>query len=142
MALNVDVTATIAAATLGEVPVGYQGRDLGPFVRGETVKDWRHDFFCEHLMDHPGIPKYEGVRGERYVYARYFQNLPEGEFLHDLQTDPQELKNLVHDPAYAEILQQMRARCDELREPLGGEYSLEKIPTVKSLKEQSQIKRP
>ncbi|MCA9087467.1 MAG: sulfatase [Planctomycetaceae bacterium] len=142
MALNVDVPATIAAAALGEVPAGYQGRDLGPFVRGETVKDWRHDFFCEHLMDHPAIPKYEGVRGERYVYARYFQNLPEGEFLHDLQTDPQELKNLVSDPAYAEILQQMRARCDELREPLGGEYSLEKIPTVKFLREQSNNKRP
>lgn len=138
MALNVDVPATILSIALGESQPTYQGRSLSGLVNGKSEKDWRTDFFCEHLMDRFDIPKYEGVRGERYVYARYFEHMPEGEFLHDLQTDPQQLKNLVSDPAYADTLKTMRTRCDELRDSLGGEYSLENIPTVKYLKEKQQ----
>ena len=135
MALNVDVPATILSIALGKSQNSYQGRSLSGMVNGMAPKDWRSDFFCEHLMDRFDIPKYEGVRGERYVYARYFQNMPEGEFLHDLKTDPQQLKNLVSDPAHAAALGKMRARCDELRDSLGGEYSLENIPTTRYLKE-------
>jgi hypothetical protein len=65
------------------------------------------------------------------VYARYFEHLPEGEFLHDLQKDPKQLKNLTKDPAYADVLTQMRGRCDQLRDEYGGEYTEEKFPTVR-----------
>jgi arylsulfatase A-like enzyme len=136
LALNVDVPATIMALATGSVPDSYQGRDLTPIVHGASPTDWREDFFCEHLMDHPPIPKWEGVRGQRYVYARYFEHLPEGEFLHDLEADPRQLKNFADDPEYAQILETMRARCDELRDKYGGEYSLEKFPTVQSLRQQ------
>lgn len=138
MALNVDVPATILSIALGKNQESYQGRSLSDMVNGTTPKEWRSDFFCEHLMDRFDIPKYEGVRGERYVYARYFQHMPEGEFLHDLKTDSQQLKNLVSDPAHAAALKQMRARCDELRDSLGGEYSLENIPTTRYLKEKAK----
>ncbi|MDA1164866.1 MAG: sulfatase [Planctomycetota bacterium] len=138
VALNVDVPATILSVALGQPDASYQGRNLQPLVNDQSVENWRTDFFCEHLMDNASIPKYEGVRGERYVYARYFQNMPGGEFLHDLQTDPQQLKNFVNDPAYAETLTRMRARCIELRDSLGGEYSLENIPTLKYLREKQQ----
>ena len=128
VALNVDVAATICSTATGTIPSTYQGRDLMPIVRGESPSDWRTDFFCEHLMERFDIPKWEGVRGERYVYARYFENLPDGEFLHDLKTDPKQLKNLVSDPASADVLETMRQRTNELRDSLGGEYSVEKFP--------------
>lgn len=150
LALNVDVPATIMALATGSVPDSCQGRDLTPIVHGASPKDWREDFFCEHLMDHPSIPKWEGVhsvldsasmtnperKSRRYVYARYFEHLPEGEFLHDLGADPQQLKNLADNPEYAQILETMRARCDELRDRYGGEYTLEKFPTVQFLRQQ------
>ncbi|MFW6169241.1 MAG: sulfatase [Planctomycetota bacterium] len=138
MTLNVDVPATMLSLALGRVPDSYQGRSFWPLVQAQPVTQWRNDFFCEHLMDHPKIPKYEGVRGQRYVYARYFQNMPEGEFLHDLEKDPLELKNLADDADHAPILERMRARCDELRDQLGGKYSLERIPTQRYLKEQQE----
>ncbi len=138
MALNVDVPATILDYALGKTPERYQGRSLKPIVQGQSPSDWRTDFFCEHLMDHAKIPKWEGVRGERYVYARYFQNLPEGEFLHDLKTDPQQRKNLVDDPAAKEILNQYRERCDHLRDERGGEYSQAKFPTQRYLRSQKR----
>ncbi len=130
MVLNVDVPATVVSLATGEVPSSYQGRDLTPLVIGEaTSEEWRTDFFCEHLFDHPDIPKWEGVRGERYVYARYFENLPQGEFLHDLETDPLELTNLASDASFAETLARMRQRCNALRDELGGEYSKERFPS-------------
>lgn len=136
MALNVDIPATILSATLGKMPKSYQGRDLLPLVRGEKTDGWRTDFFCEHLMDNAKIPKWEGVRGSRYVYARYFQNMPEGEFLHDLKTDPKQLQNLVGDANSTEILETMRRRCDELRDGYGGAYGKKLTPPERSPRRQ------
>lgn len=140
-ALNVDVPATMVSLATGHAPKSYQGRDLTPLVYDRGVKKWRKDFFCEHLMNNPSIPKWEGVRGERYVYARYFQNLPEGEFLHDLKTDPKQLKNLVGDPAYANVLDKMRKRCDKLRDGYGGEYSLENFPSNRGRRPKKKKKK-
>jgi len=133
MALNVDIAPTIVSlAQIKPIPATVQGRDLSPLLKGKTPDDWRSDFFCEHLMVRHDIPKWEGVRSQRYVYARYFENLPEGEFLHDLKTDRHQLKNLAGDQAYQEILQKMRQRCDDLRDQLGGPYSPEKFPNSRN----------
>ncbi len=67
-------------------------------------------------MQNKIIPKWEGVRGERYVYARYFEQKPVFEFLHDLKTDPDQLVNLASNPENKDILAQMRRRCDELKD--------------------------
>jgi hypothetical protein len=52
------------------------------------------------------------------VYARYFEQKPVYEFLHDLETDPDQLVNLASDPPYREILATMSKRCDELKETM------------------------
>lgn len=122
MALNVDIAATIADAAGVAAPGSWQGRSLLPLARGEAPARWRNDFFCEHLMNHAKIPKWEGVRGSRYVYARYFENLPEGEFLHDLEKDPREERNFAGEASYREVLEEMRRRCDALRDARGGPY--------------------
>ncbi len=120
MALNVDIPATMLMLAGVKIPTHYQGHSLSPLLRGKQIPDWRHDFFCEHLMDNPDIPKWEGIRGERYVYARYFEQDPVYEFLHDLDVDPDQLVNLADDPKYREILAAMRKRCDELI-PVAGQ---------------------
>ena len=56
---------------------------------------------------------WEGVRGERFVYARYFDQQPVVEYLHDLKTDPDQLINLVTDKKQAQTLKEMRSRCDD-----------------------------
>ncbi len=134
--LNVDVPATILDYAGVKVPRSYQGKSLSPLVAAKTEKTkWRTDFFCEHLMDVPGkIPKWEGVRGSRYVYARYFEQQPKFEFLHDLKNDPDQLVNLADSKDAKPILEKMRKRCNELRDSYGGEYTHEKFPLAKGLK--------
>ena len=123
MVLNVDIAPTILAYAGIEIPKHYQGLPLGSLTSDEALKPvakWRTDFFCEHLMENASIPKWEGVRDERYVYAHYFAN--NFEFLHDLKTDPDQLKNLAGDASYKDVLEKMRKRCIELRDGYGGEY--------------------
>jgi arylsulfatase A-like enzyme len=120
--LNLDVPATILDAAGVEIPHTYQGRSLSPLLMGMSP-DWRTDYFCEHLMDVPAIPKWEGVRGERYTYAKYFEQQPVYEFLFDLKNDPDQLHNLAQSPEHAELLKIMRSRTIALRDTYGGKFA-------------------
>lgn len=112
LALNVDLPATFLDLAGAALPATYQGASLLPVMYGKPAP-WRDDFLAEHLLEYGArIPKWEGVRGRRYMYARYFEH--DYEFLHDLETDPNQLKNFAQDPAYGETLKQMRTRCDTL----------------------------
>ena len=122
MALNIDVAPTLLDIADLPVPNEMQGRSLLPLIESRTPPDWRTDFFVEHLMDHKQIVKHEGVRGQRFKYARYFELDPVYEELYDLQSDPLERTNLVEDPAFAEELDRLRQRTNELRDLYGGPY--------------------
>jgi arylsulfatase A-like enzyme len=119
MALNVDLPATFLDWAGVTAPASYQGRSLAPFVAGKTPADWRQSFFCEHLDLEPHLT-WEGIRGERYVYARYFDQQPAFEFLHDLRVDPDELRNFASDPGYTAVIEELRGRCDAEVAAKGG----------------------
>ena len=129
MALNIDIAPTILDFAGIKVPSAYQGQSLTPLIRGEKPA-WRHDFFCEHLLVDPTIPQWEGVRDERYVYARYFGQKPVYEYLHDLRKDPNEIQNLVKNKEYKGVLERIRRRLQQLKDANGGEYSREKFPLL------------
>jgi hypothetical protein len=65
-------------------------------------------------MDNNRIPKWEGYRGSRFVYANYYEQQSGREFLHDLDNDPDQLVNLIDSPKYAEVLIEMRAKTKRL----------------------------
>ena len=119
MALNVDFAPTFLDWAGVPASAAYQGRSLRPLVNGTPVADWRRAFYCEHVDLSPTLT-WEGIRGERYVYARYFDQQPVFEFLHDLRSDPDELKNFAGNPSYAPVLAQMRATCDAEMNAKGG----------------------
>ena len=128
MALNIDLTATMLDLAGVEIPSKYQGRSLKAFIEGLNPASWREDFFCEHLMNHGAIPMWEGVRGPRYKYAKYTAQNPPYEFLHDLEKDPDELKNFAGYSGYAAILEEFRAKTDGYAE----EYSNPERPVTKA----------
>jgi len=87
-------------------PQRFDGRDLGPLLRGEreSVRDAVLFTYDDHqaataLQDGPGQPnRIRCVRDARWKYAVYLdpagRAAPEYE-LYDLQTDPNEARNLV-----------------------------------------------
>jgi arylsulfatase A-like enzyme len=116
MALNLDLPVTFLDWAGVPVPASYQGASLKPMIEGKaTPETWRKDFFCEHFNPRYSM-SWEGVRGPRFKYARYVDQKPAYEFLHDLKDDPDELVNLATNPEYAAQLKLMRRRTDALAE--------------------------
>jgi len=92
LALNIDVAPTILSVASLSAPARMQGSDLPQLLDPEQALRWRSEFLYEHLVDHPHIPKTEGLIGKRYRYMRYFRGADSFEQVFDLETDPDELK--------------------------------------------------
>jgi choline-sulfatase len=118
-AMNLDLPVTFLTWAGVSVPSQYQGRDLTGFVAGQKPNEWREDMFFEHVTLRP-LLSWEGVRNERFKYARYIDQEADNEFLHDLKNDPDELKNLAKAPEFANVLESLRKRTDDLVKNYGG----------------------
>lgn len=113
LVLNLDVAPTILDFANCSIPKSYQGKSVKSLLNTDGNTSWRKDFLFEFLMDsHGKIPQWEGVRSDKYVYARYFNQQPIYEFLHDLEKDPDQLINFAKEPTYQDLLYEMRRQCD------------------------------
>ena len=110
LAANIDLAPTLLEAAGLVPPPGLDGRSLWPLLRGLEVP-WREELLYEYYWEHqfPQTPTLHALRGERYKYIR-----PQGVWdiaeFYDLETDPHETRNLIHDPAHAARIAAMDAR--------------------------------
>ncbi len=111
MALNIDCAPTLLELAGLNPPPAMQGRSLAPWVRGERPA-WRKEFFGEHLFEHDWIPKSEGIRTDRWKYARYLNIAGNPEEMYDLSADPHEENNLAAQSAHRGQLDALRRRRD------------------------------
>ena len=118
--LNMDIAPTVLNMAGIDIPDEYQGQSLLPFLIGQTPDNWRESFFMEHLMSHDQIPKWEGVRTKEHTYARYFDEEPMFEFLHDLNSDPDELVNFSSEKIYEQTLEDLRNQTNVFRDNYEG----------------------
>lgn len=118
MVLNVDIAPTILDLAGVPIPDDMDGRSIRPLLEGKRPA-WRKDFLYEYY-EYPGPHsgrKNRGIRTERWKYIHYFEEPQEFE-LYDLQNDPHEMNNLIHDSQYRPIINQLRRRLTELRKEL------------------------
>ncbi|MCS5490886.1 sulfatase family protein [Algoriphagus limi] len=108
LALNIDVPATILDLANIEIPKSWQGVPL----HGVELSE-RKSILVEHLWQTPIIPPSEGIRTDRWKYFRYI-NHPEREELYELREDFLEKRNLAGDPAFQEVLLQLRGQLEEM----------------------------
>ena len=120
MVLNLDIAPTILELAGLDVPKVTQGCSLVPLLTDCRPQTWRTDFCCEHLFDHPKIPKSEGIRTEHWKYIQYFEQQPIYEELYDLKRDTQETTNLIDDIALVEETKHLRKRFSQLRQGAEG----------------------
>jgi arylsulfatase A-like enzyme len=114
LALNLDIAPTILDFAGMEIPSKMQGVSLkyeGMDAKSKLIR--REDFLCEHLFNHPNIPKSEGIRTKNMKYFRYIDH-PEDEELYNLESDPMEIINLAEEKKYMKEVEKLRSRLDEL----------------------------
>lgn len=116
---GVDVPALPSMGDrLKEAPRPVAGRSLMPLARGECDDSWRTAAYAEsynNIVESSTTHWARTVRTERYRYT-YYPGTPDsdtgegsGEQLFDLQTDPDETRNLVGDAAHATTRERLRA---------------------------------
>jgi len=143
MVSHIDIFPTVCDL-LGIDPPGWlQGVSMMPLVRGEA-ESVREAVFAE-VNYHASFEPKRCVRTKRWKYIRRYDGRsspvlpncddslskttwmdhgwagmpPAEEQLYDLVFDPNEAGNLAHDPRYAAVLEEMRARLARWREGTG-----------------------
>ncbi|MCD8510228.1 MAG: sulfatase [Bacillus sp. (in: Bacteria)] len=128
---NVDLMPTLLELVGAEIPADLDGRSFLPLIFGEGYEPRKH-FFCEQTW-HDKYHPMRGVRTDKYKYIRNFEDGPqiylpfdihespsgqvvrEGyyipnteEELFDLTKDPLEEHNVIGEPEYKEVAEELR----------------------------------
>ncbi len=136
MVSHTDLFPTICELIGIDKPAWLQGNSLLPLLRGDCEQ--LHETIFAEVNVHAAVEPMRCVRSERYKYIRRFQprDLPvlpncdagqskslwlehnwkdhpvQKQQLYDLVFDPGESHNLIDDPRYADVLQDLRQRLD------------------------------
>ena len=117
---NIDIAPTVFEAMGLQKPAHMDGQSFLPLGKGEKIS-WREYFLYVYYWEKnfPQSPTVFSLRGNRYKYITYY-GLWDTDELYDLQEDPGESNNLLHDAKYAATANQMETRLYEMMEELGG----------------------
>jgi len=132
LVLNVDFPATFCDYAGVAQPASFQGRSFRPLLCGHTPDDWQTGMYYRYWMhlSHHGVYAHYGIRTLRHKLIYYYAEAlgqggaiddprpPEWE-LFDLETDPRELVNVYHDPAYADVVAELKAELHRLQSAVG-----------------------
>jgi arylsulfatase A-like enzyme len=120
---NLDLAETFLDAAGVSIPSRMQGHSLIPLLKGESPAGWRSVFYY-HYYEYPAwhrVPPHYGVITDRYTLAHFYA--PDVDYweLFDRQKDPQEMKSIFGDPAYAEaqtnLIKEVSRLRQEFKEP-------------------------
>ncbi len=116
MVQNLDYAQTFLEAADVEAPKDMQGESFMPLLTGNKDQ-WTRDAVYYHYYEYPGfhqVKRHYGVVTKEYKLAHFYYDVDEWE-LYDRKNDPYELNNVYNDPAYAEVVEMMKGKLDELR---------------------------
>jgi arylsulfatase A-like enzyme len=117
LVMNLDFAETFLDYAGGHAPADMQGVSLRPLLRGRTPANWRKAVYY-HYYEFPAVhsvKRHYGVRTERYKLIHFYNDIDEWE-LYDLKSDPDEMRNVYNDPAYADRVKELTAELKRLRE--------------------------
>lgn len=141
---NVDFAPTLLDYAGIEVPSDMQGSSVRDLLKGGSDDKWPNVVYNRYWMHmaHHDTPAHYGMRTKDYKLI-YFYGLPldatgaidyvtpEGWELYDLKKDPEERRNVYDDPAYQEVICQLKTQLRTIKKQIGDQDS--KFPEMLSL---------
>ena len=101
-------------------PPHMDGESFLPITQGKEIP-WRDYFLYVYYWEpnYPQTPTHFCLRGDQYKYITYY-GVWDTDELFDIQADPNEQHNLIHDPAFAKTKKDMQDRLYAMMADLGG----------------------
>ena len=138
--LNIDLAPTILNLAGLKIPHYMQGESMVDLLKGNEVDDWRDAILFEYFKDtywpYAG-PNQIAVRTDRYKLIDCFLKNDIDE-LYDLKTDPGEMTNLIDDPSYDAVEQDLREQATLLKKQFkynpNRDWWLKKVMNSKRIK--------
>ncbi|MDQ3937892.1 MAG: sulfatase, partial [Chloroflexota bacterium] len=133
MALNIDFGPTFLDYAGVAVPEFMQGRSLRPVLLADQPPDWRTSIYYRYWVHHDvahHVWAHYGLRTHRHKLVYYYAEpcgtpgahdeprTPEWE-LFDLDADPFELNSVYGDPAYADVVRELKRELRRLQQEVG-----------------------
>lgn len=120
MVQNLDYAQTFLEAAGIPAPADMQGESLLPLLTGNS-DSWTRDAVYYHYYEYPAVhmvKRHYAVVTEQYKLVHYYYDVDEWELI-DRIKDPQELRNVYEDPAYASVVAELHQKLEELRKQYG-----------------------
>ena len=114
--VTVDIMPTLLGLCNIEIPESVEGTDFSPFLSGKKNPDIEGGLLLCPVPFHEwsrirGGREYRGIRTRRYTYVK---DLNGPWLLYDNKEDPYQMVNLVNDPEYIEIQNQLETELQKL----------------------------
>jgi len=118
MVMNLDFAPTLLDYAGLAAPAAMQGDSFrGLLTRGG---EWRQSVYY-HYYEYPHgwhkVKRHCGVRTERHKLIHFYDD--DIWELYDLENDPEEMNNLIADPAQAELITELKAELKRLQDKYG-----------------------
>ncbi|MBX2842638.1 MAG: sulfatase [Flammeovirgaceae bacterium] len=116
MVQNLDFAQTFLEIAGITAPSDMQGESLIPLLKGQTEK-WTRESVYYHYYEYPSVhmvKRHYAVVTKEFKLAHFYFDVDEWE-LYDRLKDPQEMNNVYDDPAYQEIVKDLKAKLTDLR---------------------------
>ncbi|UCS91571.1 sulfatase [Echinicola marina] len=116
MVQNLDFAQTFLEAADVKAPADMQGESLMPLLKGQPEK-WTREGVYYHYYEYPGfhmVKRHYGIVNEDFKLAHFYYDIDEWE-LYDRKKDPLEMNNVYDDPAYENVVKELKEKLKELR---------------------------
>ena len=120
MVQNLDYAQTFLEAAGIPAPADMQGESLLPLLTG-NAESWTRDAVYYHYYEYPAVhmvKRHYAIVTEQYKLVHYYYDVDEWELI-DRIKDPQELRNVYDDPAYAPVVTELHRKLEALRKQYG-----------------------
>lgn len=136
----IDFAPTFLEAAGVSIPSDIQGRSLLPLLKGQVPADWRKSFYY-HYYEYPAphhVRPHYGIVTDRYKLVHF--DRPDVDYweLFDRKKDPNETRSFYDEPAYADVVRELKSELGRLRKELKvpdeapqGAYGSSEMPTYR-----------
>jgi arylsulfatase A-like enzyme len=112
---NIDFAPTLLDLANINTNQKMQGKSFKSILQGKTPKNWQESMYY-HYYEFPywhHVQPHYGIRTQKYTLSHFYYNIDVWE-LYDLEKDPHQINNIINDPQYTNVINELKAQLKEL----------------------------